>query len=150
MSLVIIAINSATGIERMNDFQSDEVRAVFDSYPEKYQKPLLIIRELIFKVASETDGVGLINETLKWGQPSYFTVETRSGTAIRLGRFEDSYLAVFVHCQTTLIDKFRTLFPQLNYSKNRAIVFMPEDELPIDELSMCIEMSLTYNKLKKQ
>ncbi|PHM33120.1 DUF1801 domain-containing protein [Xenorhabdus innexi] len=132
----------------MTAFQSHAVRSVFEHYPEGFQQPLLKVRELIFEVAAKTEGVGLITEALKWGQPSYLTLETGAGTTIRLDRFGDSHIAIFVHCQTTLIDTFRTLFPELIYSKNRAIVLDPKAELPIDELSICIEMSLTY-KLKK-
>ncbi|NHB96611.1 DUF1801 domain-containing protein [Photorhabdus stackebrandtii] len=134
----------------MKAFQSNEVHSVFNNYPEQYQKLLLMIRELIFDVASKTEGVGLITETLKWGQPSYLTLETGSGTTIRLDRFGHSYVAIFFHCQTTLVDTFRTLFPELTYSKNRAIVLDPKAGLPIDELSMCIEMSLTYKLRKKR
>lgn len=133
----------------MEDFQSHEVYVVFNSYPERYQKPLLIIRELIFSVASKIEDVGLITETLKWGQPSYLTAQTGAGTTIRLDRFDESHIAIFLHCQTTLIETFRTLFPELTYSKNRAIILRLDTSLPIDELSICIEMSLTY-KLKKR
>ncbi|REF27963.1 uncharacterized protein DUF1801 [Xenorhabdus cabanillasii] len=133
----------------MKEFQNDEVYSVFNNYPERYQKILLTIRELIFDVASETAGVGLITETLKWGQPSYLTLETGSGTTIRLDRFGHSHVAIFFHCQTTLVDTFKTLFPELIYSKNRAIVLDPEDDLPTNELSICIEMSLTYKLRKK-
>ncbi|OTA21800.1 hypothetical protein Xbed_00047 [Xenorhabdus beddingii] len=134
----------------MKAFQCDDVHSVFNHYPERYQKLLLTIRELIFDVASKTDGVGLITETLKWGQPSYLTLETGSGTTIRLGRFGDSHVALFFHCQTTLVDTFRTLFPELTYAKNRAIVLAPEADLPTDELSICIEMSFTYRLRKKR
>ncbi|MDC9595081.1 DUF1801 domain-containing protein [Xenorhabdus sp. IM139775] len=133
----------------MAAFQCNVVRLVFNHYPERYQKALLMIRALLFDIASKTEGVGAITEMLKWGQPSYLTLETGSGTTIRLDRFGDSHVAIFFHCQTTLIDTFRTLFPELNYSKNRAIVFDPKNDLPTDELSICIEMALSY-KLKKK
>ncbi|KMJ45673.1 hypothetical protein AB204_07510 [Xenorhabdus khoisanae] len=134
----------------MKTFQNHEVHSVFNNYPERYQKQLLTIRELIFDIASKTEGVGLITETLKWRQPSYLTLETRSGTTIRLDRFGDEQVAIFFHCQTTLIDTFRTLFPELTYSKNRAIVLDPKTDLPTNELSICIEMSLTYKLRKKR
>ncbi|MBD2810315.1 DUF1801 domain-containing protein [Xenorhabdus sp. Vera] len=134
----------------MKVFQSNEVQSVFNHYPKLYQMRLLMIRELIFDVASKTQGVGLITEDLKWGQPSYLTLETGSGTTIRLDRFGDSHVAIFVHCQTTLVDTFRTLFPELTYSKNRAIVLDPEADLPINELRICIEMTLTYKLREKR
>ncbi|MDE9480186.1 DUF1801 domain-containing protein, partial [Xenorhabdus bovienii] len=71
----------------MKEFKDDEVYSVFNHYPEQYQKILLTLRTLIFDTASKTAGVGPITETLKWGQPSYLTLETGSGTTIRLDRF---------------------------------------------------------------
>ncbi|MEB7885629.1 DUF1801 domain-containing protein [Serratia fonticola] len=134
----------------MMDFQSNDVCVAFNSYPEQGRNMLLAIRELIFAVAAKTAGVGSITETLKWGQPSYLTLETGAGTTIRLDRFGDSHVAIFFHCQTTLIDTFRTLFPELTYSKNRAIVLDPQVALPRDELILCIEMALSYKLRKKR
>lgn len=133
----------------MKIISDDRVNLVFGSYPIQYQKVLLMIRELIFRTAAENKKVGTITETLKWGQPSYQTIETGSGTTIRIGRFNQSSVALFVHCQTTLIDSFRTLFPELNYSKNRAIILDINEALPIKELAICIEMALTYKLRNK-
>ncbi|NIA46006.1 MULTISPECIES: DUF1801 domain-containing protein [Providencia] len=133
----------------MKTISDDRVNLVFGSYPIQYQKVLLMIRELIFRTAAENKKVGTITETLKWGQPSYQTIETGSGTTIRIGRFNQSSVALFVHCQTTLIDSFRTLFPELNYSKNRAIILDINEALPIKELTICIEMALTYKLRNK-
>ncbi|AVL75266.1 MULTISPECIES: DUF1801 domain-containing protein [Providencia] len=133
----------------MKTISDDRVNLVFGSYPIQYQKVLLMIRELIFRTAAENKKVGTITETLKWGQPSYQTIETGSGTTIRIGRFNQSSVALFVHCQTTLIDSFRTLFPELNYSKNRAIILDINEALPIKELAICIEMALTYKLRNK-
>ncbi|EMK3755858.1 DUF1801 domain-containing protein [Providencia rettgeri] len=133
----------------MKTISDERVNLVFGSYPIQYQKVLLMIRELIFRTAAENKKVGTITETLKWGQPSYQTIETGSGTTIRIGRFNQSSVALFVHCQTTLIDSFRTLFPELNYSKNRAIILDINEALPIKELAICIEMALTYKLRNK-
>ncbi|MBQ0688214.1 DUF1801 domain-containing protein [Providencia rettgeri] len=133
----------------MKTISDDRVNLVFGSYPIQYQKVLLMIRELIFRTAAENKKVGTITEALKWGQPSYQTIETGSGTTIRIGRFNQSSVALFVHCQTTLIDSFRTLFPELNYSKNRAIILDINEALPIKELAICIEMALTYKLRNK-
>lgn len=132
----------------MSQPMSEQVREVFDSYPEPVRLPLLELRELIFCVAGETEGVGPLTETLKWGQPSYATEESGSGTALRLHRFGVQRLGVFVNCQTTLIGTFRGLFPDLAYEKNRAIVLSPDAPLPVEPLSLFIEMALTY-KLRR-
>jgi hypothetical protein len=65
-------------------FSSDEVEAVFAQYPDQVRERLLALRDLIFDTASHTKGVGEIEETLKWGQPSYLTIKPKSGTTIRI------------------------------------------------------------------
>jgi hypothetical protein len=62
------------------------------------------LRELIFDVAASTDGVGEIEETLRWGEPAYLTSQSKSGTTIRIGwkSSRPAEYAVFFHCQTDL------------------------------------------------
>ena len=60
----------------------------------------------------KTAGVGKLTETLKWGQPSYLTEETGSGTTVRIDRLKagDGY-AIYFHCQSGLVGQFRELYP---------------------------------------
>jgi hypothetical protein len=44
------------------------VKKVFDGFSPALRKKLMGLRQLIFDVASDTEGVGEITETLKWGQ----------------------------------------------------------------------------------
>ena len=37
------------------------------------RKKLLHLRQIILDTASETEGVNELEETLKWGEPSYLT-----------------------------------------------------------------------------
>lgn len=125
------------------------VQNMFKSYPVEYREPLLKIRKLIYSVASKNPEVGELEESLKWGQPTYSTVKTKSGSPIRLDRFEEDKIAIFLHCQTSLVESFRTLLhDKLKFSKNRAIVIDPKKEIQTNELAVCIEMALTYH-LKK-
>lgn len=123
---------------------SPSVQEVFRSYPLEYRGPLLLLRALIVDVAHNTPGVGSLSESLSWGQPSYRAAQPKAGTAVRLGRHESASIALFVPCQTSLIGEFRGLFPELNYSKNRAIVLDPRDDVPQTELAVCIERALSY------
>ena len=59
-----------------------EVTAVFNSYPQKVKAKLLFLRQLIFDTAESIEGVGEIEETLKWGEPSYLTPISKSGSTI--------------------------------------------------------------------
>lgn len=131
----------------MKEFSDTNVAAIFEHYPERFRKPLLALRELIFTTASEIAIVGELEESLKWNQPSYATKVTKAGSPIRIDRFGSENIALFFHCQTTLVEEFRALFSDVfEFSKNRAIVLDPEKELPVNELAFCIERALTYHK----
>ncbi len=45
---------------------------------------LLFLRELIYDTAARIEGVGPLEEALKWGQPSFLTSESKSGSLIRV------------------------------------------------------------------
>lgn len=125
------------------------VAAVFAAYPPKLRKRLLAVRRMIFAVAKQTEGVGKLQETLKWGEPAYVTAETGSGSTIRINRHkkQDRQYAVYFHCQTTLVDTFRGLFPKtFKFEGNRCIVFDESDRVPAAELKLCIGMALTYHQ----
>jgi uncharacterized protein DUF1801 len=128
---------------------SAAVAKVFATYPPKLRKRLLAVRRLIFEVAKQTKGVGKLEETLKWGEPAYVTAETGSGSTIRINRHkkQDGQYAVYFHCQTTLVDSFRGLFPsQFKFEGNRCIVFDDGERVPVAELKICIGMALTYHQ----
>lgn len=129
-----------------------EVAAVFASYPSAVQADLRRIRRLIFDTAHETAGVGRIDETLKWGQPSYLTSETRSGSTIRLAATAPGSphdYAVYFICHTNLVRTFERLFGEvLTYEGNRGLLFTTGEVLPLDELRECIRMALTYHRSK--
>ncbi len=127
------------------------VRAIFEQYPLPLQDKLLTLRGLIFKVAQNIDEVGKIEETLKWGQPSYLTSETKSGTTVRIDQIKNDHehYALYVSCQTSLIETFRLRYPDLDYEGTRAIHFSVHDELPVETLKDCIGMILTYHLRKK-
>jgi len=123
------------------------VKQKFDSYPKPIRKKLERLRDLILEVAADTEGVGKLEETLKWSEPAYLTSETKSGTTIRIDwkpNYPDQY-CLYVNCKTTLIDSYRSLFPELQFEGNRAILFKVKDELPEDEIRACIAKALTYH-----
>lgn len=132
-------------------FKNPEVAFKFDNYPPTLTDKMMQLRELIFTVASTIDGVGQLEETLKWGQPSYLTPETRSGSTIRIDQVKNkpNAYAMYFNCQTTLVETFRELYPKLRYEGNRAIIFDATKPLPIDVVKDCIGMGLTYHLRKK-
>src|ERR1700686_2444303 len=124
------------------------VDAVFSSYPKPVKTKLLALRRLIFDTAATTKGVGKIEETLKWRQPSYLTPETKSGSTIRIDRIKSSasQYAVYFHCQTDLVETFRELYPkQFTFGGNRSILLDAGDKIPEPPLRHCLALALTYH-----
>ncbi len=133
-------------MSQTHPFSDPAVAAAFDAFPAAARAGLLEIRDLIFDVAAETDGVGALQETLKWGQPAYLTPETKSGSTIRLGAPKDGGLALYAHCQTTIISDFQGLFPdEFTYEGNRAVRLPEDGDLRPEALSLLIKSALTYH-----
>src|SRR5882672_6385046 len=133
-------------------FSDPAVDAVFNAYPRPIKARLLALRRLIFDTAETTTGVGALQETLKWGQPSYLTTETKSGSTIRIDQVKsaaDQY-AVYFHCQTDLVETFRELYPELSYSGNRSILLDASEKLPEAALRHCVALALTYHLRKRK
>ena len=124
-----------------------DVKAVLDGYPAAARSRLTALRTLILDVAASIDGVGPLEETLKWSEPAYLTPKSRSGTTLRMawkGQHPD-HVSLFVNCQTSLIDTYRSLFPELDCHGNREVRLPLMDPLP-DCLRECIALALTYKK----
>lgn len=134
-------------------FQSPETAATFKKYPQPARDRLLQLRALIFDTGARTEGVGALMETLKWGQPSYLTPETRSGSTIRIDAVKDNpeQIALYFHCQTGLVPAFRDMYGDtLTLVGNRSILLNVKYPLPEPELRHCISQALTYHLRKKQ
>ena len=129
-------------------FQSAAVAEKFCSYPPGIRRKLLALRKAIFNTAARIEGVGAIEETLKWGEPAYVTAATKSGSTIRIDwkPGKPKQYTMYFHCQTNLVETFRTLFPEdFGFEGNRALVFNEADALPQDALEFCIAAALTYH-----
>jgi len=134
-------------------FVDPKVKEVFNGFPPVIRKKLMGLRKLIFDVANDIEGVGQLTETLKWGQPSYLTEQSKSGSTVRIGREKktDGDYAIYFKCQTTLVASFKKRYKdKFRYEGNRAILFRIDDKIPVRELSQCISMALTYHLNKKK
>jgi len=135
----------------MKRFADKKVAALFRAHPPAVRAKLLALRELILDVAARTPGVGPLTETLKWGQPSYLTEATGSGTTVRLDRLKkgEGY-ALYFHCQSGLVEQFRDLYGEtFRYEGKRALLFEPRERLPATALRHCIGLALTHHLRKK-
>ncbi|WP_210186015.1 MULTISPECIES: DUF1801 domain-containing protein [unclassified Beijerinckia] len=129
-----------------------DVAAVFRSYPSQVSTCLMEVRRLIFITAATIEGIGVLTETLKWGEPAYLTEASKSGSTIRLGRVpkQPDRCAVYFNCKTTLLDSFRAQFADtLTLAGDRAIILDPTRNLPETPLRICLAMALTYHRAKR-
>ena len=132
----------------MDKFYSMEVKEVFDAYPGNIRAKMMFLRQLVLETAKEIDSIKNIEETLKWGEPSYLT---KNGSTIRMDWKEskpDQY-AMYFHCKTKLVDTFKEVYKdKFKFDGNRAIVFNIKDKVSVNELKHCISLSLTYHNIK--
>ena len=132
----------------MSKIENPDVARVFDSYPEAMRVKMMRLRQLVMDAASETEGVDGLEETLKWGEPSYLT---RGGSTVRMDRKDKSpdRYAIYFNCNTPLVETFKRIYGDtFTFEGKRAIVFGETDQLPIDELKHCVSTALTYHRVK--
>ncbi len=132
----------------MSEIETPEVLAIFDSYPSVMRQKLLFLRAMIFEVAQEIGNITPIEESIKWGDPSYLS---KHGSTIRVAwkASTPNQYALYFHCKTKLVDTFKELYSDvLTFEGNRAIVFNETDEMPADEVKHCISMALNYHRIK--
>jgi hypothetical protein len=124
------------------------VKAVFAAYPQEMRYALEELRATILDVGNAIRAVGRIEESLKWGQPAYRPIIPRTGTTLRVGPMpnSDTEYALFFHCQTSLADDFRALYPdEFRIVDDRALVFSLGEVPPEIPLRHCIGIALTYH-----
>jgi len=136
----------------MNNLQintSPSVKPVFDAYPKPVLTKMLHLRKLILETANEIEGIKDIEETLKWGEPSYLV---KKGSTIRIDWKQKSpnQYAMYFSCSTKLVATFKFVFRGIfTFEGNRAIIFQLNGFLPETELKKCISTALTYHKVKQ-
>ncbi len=124
-----------------------EVKDKFDSYPGDIKPLALQLRALVFSIAEDLN-LGEIDETLKWGEPSY---KVKNGSSLRMdwkpATADKFYL--FFHCQTKLVDTFRELYSEtLQFEGNRSIVLHVKNEIPKKIIRHCFELAMTYKSIQ--
>ncbi|MBD1544800.1 DUF1801 domain-containing protein [Roseibium aggregatum] len=128
----------------------DPVQPVADylsGCPAAVRKGLMDLRALGYQVAGEDARIGPLHETLKWGEPSYLTDVTRSGTTLRLAAkktMPDTY-GLFFNCRTSIAERVTDLYPNtFVFDGKRGLLFSAGRELPVEEVKACISLVLTY------
>jgi len=124
------------------------VEVKFDTYPKTVKKKIERLRKLILQTAKEIEDINDIEETLKWGEPSYLV---KKGSTIRIDwkKKNPNRYAMYFKCTSKLVPTFKEVYPDVfTYETTRAISFDMKDKVPVKELKHCISMALTYHKVK--
>jgi hypothetical protein len=124
------------------------VDEIFANYPDSVRGRMQYLRNLVIETAEETEGIDELEETLKWGEPSFVT---KNGSTLRMDWKEKSpdQYAMYFQCTSRLVDTFRMVFDQkFKFEGNRAIVFQLNQKIPELELKECIKAALTYHNVK--
>ncbi len=128
------------------------VQNKFNVYPDHIRQKMEKLRELIIEVAANTEGVGELEETLKWSEPAYLPSKTKSGTTVRIDwkAKKPNQIGLYVSCNTNLVDTYRQRFQnQLKFEGNRAIILPADEPIPEKELKICVQMAFRYQLDKK-
>lgn len=108
------------------------------------------LRALILETARETEGVGDLAESLKWGEPSFTPARPRIGSSVRLAIRDRQTVAMLFICHTHLVDRFRELYPDsFAFEGDRALIFRTDAPVPVAETKHCIALALTWHLRKR-
>ena len=127
---------------------SPQVENIVCHYPKPAQHYFLALRSLIFAIAEEASPVLIVEETLKWNEPSYLC---KQGSTIRLAwkKSAKHNFYIYFNCKSLLIPTIKELYQQqFKYEANRALVFNLDKPLPIKALTHCFSMALNYHNIK--
>jgi len=124
-----------------------EITDTIANYPASARRAFLKLRDIVFSLAAERTEVGVLTESLKWGEPSYVPKRSRTGTPVRIAwkdKAPDS-ISLFVNCQTTLIQEWREIYGDtFEFVGNRELKLQVSGDWPEAELTHCVAMALTY------
>lgn len=129
--------------------ENPKVNILLKSYPSKVQKKLLALRKLILETAASAKEIDSIEETLKWGEPSYLT---KIGSTVRFDwkKAKPEQYAIYFKCTSKLVPTFRKLYKNdFVFEGNRAIVFKMDGKIPTAKLKQCIKAALCYHRVKE-
>lgn len=135
-------------MKKLKIIKDPKVELKFKIYPQEIKSKLAYLRSLIIETASENTTIEEIEETLKWGEPSYLV---KNGSTIRIdwkANTPNQY-AVYFKCTSKLVPTFKEVYGDIfKYEKNRAILFDLNDKIPKTELKECIGLALKYHSIK--
>lgn len=114
--------------------------------PDRFKE----LKALIHEAAATVPDIGPLEESLKWGQPSFAPAKPNVGSSVRLEQRDDGSHALMFICTSGLVEEFRTLYGDRLACEGKRAIHIPEGPLPDRAaLTHCIQLALTH-KLRKR
>jgi len=132
----------------MDIITDSRIETKFANYPDFVRDKMQFLRELVIETAEEIPEIKKLEETLKWGEPSFLT---KNGSTLRINWSDKNpnQYAMYFQCTSKLVDTFRLVFDgKFQFEGKRAIIFQMNQKLPEQELKQIIKTTLTYHKVK--
>ncbi|MCB0662189.1 MAG: DUF1801 domain-containing protein [Saprospiraceae bacterium] len=125
-----------------------KVAHTFEKYPPHILPKMLLLRALILETAADLPTVSSLEETLKWGEPSYITPK---GSTLRMDWKEKApeQYALYFKCTSKIVPTIKEVFGDtFEYEKDRALLFPTGKNIPKDAVKTCIGFALRYHEVK--
>lgn len=93
-----------------------KVDDIFANYPDQVRAKMVHLRRLMHVTAEEAEGIDELEETLRWGEPSFVT---KIGSTLRMDwkeKMPDQY-ALYFQCTSRLVDTFRLIYKDKSNTK---------------------------------
>ncbi|MGB0166932.1 MAG: DUF1801 domain-containing protein [Luteibaculum sp.] len=133
---------------QLDSISNPQVKNVFESYPRDIQPKMLALRSIIIATATELKLD--LEETLKWGEPSYLC---NQGSTLRIDwkAKNAEFIGLYFKCTSKLVPSFKQVFGDLfTYENNRAILLPLTEPFKVDILKKCVAAAFNYHKIKHQ
>lgn len=125
-----------------------EVQGAIAPYPAPALDMFHRVRRYIYEEGARLD-VGALQETLKWGEPSYLTPKSKAGSTLRIGwsAKQPGLFSLYVNCQTDLLARMSERFPfEFAYTGRRQVSMPLDAEPPEFALRPLVSMALNYHR----
>jgi hypothetical protein len=123
-----------------------DVQSALAGFPDAMRETARSLAELINNTAAGLPAVGELEDSLKWGEPSFAPKRKNIGSSVRIAARRDGRIAMNFICHTGLVERFREIYAgRLEFEGNRTVVVDPGKPLQRAELGHCIAMALTYH-----
>ncbi|MCW7457556.1 hypothetical protein ND856_02630 [Leptospira bandrabouensis] len=142
--------NFKTNSKLKHPLPSEEITSYYFNLTPAMLEKFMEIRNWIYELSFADEKIGEIEECLKWGEPSFLTPKTKSGSTIRMAKVNDSEFALYFNCKTSIAKEISIEFPEFNCDGKRALYLSASNKLPKTKLIVCLKKALLYHKRKSE